>query len=182
MSQNVVNPYRYVAPAVTWYDYLLPQASAVESGFEAAVTQRGEGTKTNASAMIGNKVTKVQVYLKKFGSSFPNPTITCAVKAQADDANRVTIGTMNVSALRAIETFPTWTSADLYTFESSNSYELADDDVISIHFAGDDSNAIKTLSSNATSLYDTNKSGRAAYVSGTWSVDAGEDLIALFAG
>jgi len=173
---------------ITWYDTLEHAGSAVESGWATAITERGEGMKTDASAMIGQTVTKVQVYLKKFGS--PSGDITCAVKAIADNALRVTIGTMDVDELRAIESFPTWTSDDLYTFDSSTnpSYELTDagdGDVISIHFAGDDSNAIKTLSSNSVSRYDTDKSGRGAYGSGTsdeWSIDAGEDLIALFAG
>jgi len=127
--------------------------------------------------MIGQTLTKVQVYLKKFGS--PSGDITCAVKAQADNSTRVTIGTLDVDDLTE--------SMVLRTFDNSTnpSYELADGDVISIHFAGDDSNAIKTLSSNATVLYDNGYSGRGAYGSGTgdaWSIDNGEDLIALFAG
>jgi len=162
---------------VTWYDELEHAGSAVESGWATAITERGEGTKTSASAMIGQTVTKVQVYLKKFGS--PSGDITCTVKAQANNATRVTIGTLDVDDLT--------TSMVLRTFDNSTnpSYELVDGDVISIHFAGDDSNAIKTLSSNATVLYDNGYSGRAAYGSGTsdaWTVDSGEDLVALFAG
>ena len=112
----LTNPYRYVVPAVTWYDELEHAGSAVESGWATAITERGEGTKTNASAMIGNKVTKVQVYLKKFGS--PSGDITCAVKAQADNSNRVTIGILDVDDLTE--------SMVLRTFDTSTnpSYEL----------------------------------------------------------
>jgi hypothetical protein len=135
MSQNVVNPYRYVVaePVISW-EQTTSNDGVQCSALPITETQKIGQTITNNSLIVGTELKKIIFRLRNVFSSTLTYRINCRVW---NSAGTVRTTSETEVYLNELETGSSWSDpADRVSFEFDSPVTIAQDDVFGVEPVG----------------------------------------------